>query len=107
MDDPTLGKHQVALMDLYVEIPFTKDEAIIKTWKTDEFIFVEIRNKYNEKILYNYGESLNERLLFRELQKEKSRIRLEARVDADTQSGKIIKVNNTRIFFHQESPGVH
>lgn len=76
IDPPGLTVHQVALNNLYVEIPYQKQDVKITKRTTDKYIFVDIKDKETGKVLYTYGESVGhdkEKLVFREIQTKRLR----------------------------------
>lgn len=94
-DHPNLSEHQVALKDLYIEIPFPKTDVEIVKRTTNEFVMLDIIDKETEAVLYTYGEALSdgkERLVFREIKTDKTLVRLYALVVIDEDSHKITKV---------------
>ncbi|WHY85903.1 hypothetical protein QNH39_25560 [Neobacillus novalis] len=98
IDPPGLTVHQVALNNLYVEIPYQKQDVKITKRTTDKYIFVDIKDKETGKVLYTYGESVGhdkEKLVFREIQTKKTKVRLQMFVEIDSIKGLITKVNKT------------
>jgi len=96
IDPPGLTVHQVALNDLYVEIPYQKQNVKITKRTTDKYIFVDIKDKETGEVLYTYGESIGhekEKLVFREIQTKKSKIHLQMFVEIDPIKNLITKVN--------------
>jgi hypothetical protein len=97
-DSPGLTVHQVALNDLYVEIPYQKQDVKITKRTTDKYIFVDIKDKETGKALYTYGESIGhdkEKLVFREIQTKKAKILLQMFVEIDPITCLITNVNKT------------
>ncbi|SEM20196.1 hypothetical protein SAMN05192533_101397 [Mesobacillus persicus] len=108
-DHPNLSEHQVALHDLYVEMPFQKADVELTKRTTDEFVMIDIIDKETEEVLYTYGEGLNEgneRLVFREIKTEKTIVRLYAFVEMDEESHKIIKVRNEYASYDPQPPRI-
>ncbi|WP_066073585.1 hypothetical protein [Neobacillus soli] len=98
IDPPGLTVHQVAVNDLYVEMPYQKQDVKITKRTTDKYIFVDIRDKDTGKALYTYGESIGhdkEKLVFREIQTKKTKILLQMFVEIDPIKGLITKVNKS------------
>lgn len=96
IDPPGLTVHQVALNDLYVEIPYQKHNVKITKRTTDKYIFVDIKDKETGEVLYTYGESIGhdkEKLVFREIQTKNSKIHLQLFVEIDPIKSFITKVN--------------
>jgi hypothetical protein len=102
IDPPGLTVHQVALNDLYVEIPYQKQDVNITKRTTDKYIFVDIKDKETGKDLFTYGESIGhdkEKLVLREIQTKKAKIFLQMFVNIDPIKCLITKVNKTEAVY--------
>ncbi|WP_066303837.1 hypothetical protein [Bacillus sp. FJAT-29814] len=102
IDPPGLTVHQVAINDLYVEIPFQKQDVRITKRTTDKYIFVDIKDKESGKALYTYGESIGhdkEKLFFRQIQTKKGKVLLQMFVEIDPINYLITKVNKTEAVY--------
>lgn len=102
MDPSSLTVHQVALNDLYVEIPFQKQDVKITKRTTDKYIFVDIKDKETGKDLFTYGESIGhdkEKLVFREIQTKRGKIFLQMFVNIEPIKCLITKVNKTNALY--------
>ena len=98
VDLPHLGDHQVVLENLYVEIPFRKTDVEVIKRTTADYVFIDIKEKNSEQVLYTYGESVGdhkEEFIFREIHTDKTILRLQAFVELDSSAGLITKVNET------------
>ncbi|WP_070119548.1 hypothetical protein [Bacillus marinisedimentorum] len=105
-DYPGLSAHQVALDDFYIEIPFQKGQVDITKRETGDFVYIDVKDKKNGRILYTYGESLEdgnkEEMIFREIQTEKTKIRLQTTLEMDVSSGTITRVKETNAVFSKK-----
>jgi hypothetical protein len=102
IDPPGLTVHQVALNDLYVEIPYQKQDVKITKRTTNKYILVNIKDKETGKDLYTYGESIGhdtKKIVLREIQTKKAKIFLEMYVDIDPIKCLITKVNKTKAVY--------
>ncbi|WP_156351167.1 hypothetical protein [Neobacillus vireti] len=105
IDPPGLTVHQVALNNLYVEIPYQKQDVIISKRATDKYIIIDIRDKKTGKALYTYGESIGhdkEKLVFREVQTKKGKVLLQMFVEIDPIKGLITKVKKTEAEYNPQ-----
>ncbi|WP_040285924.1 hypothetical protein [Sporosarcina koreensis] len=94
-DPPGLTGHQLALNQLYVEIPYEKKDVLLTKRTTDSHVFVDVTDKDTEDVLYTYGESLGsgpERQVVREVPTKEGTVRLQMVVDIDPSAGKIQSV---------------
>ncbi len=105
IDPPGLTAHQLALNDLYVEIPYQKQNVNITKRTTDEHIIVDVKDKETGELLYTYGESIGhgkEKVVFREIQTKNTKIRLQMFVEIDPMKNLITKVNRTEADYDQK-----
>jgi len=108
-DITSLGAHQVAIDDLYIEIPFKKENAEIVKRTTDEYVFIDIRQKDDKNILFTYGESIGdkqEELICREIHSDKATVTIQAVVEIDASNAKINSVNNTLAEYQPEPTNI-
>ena len=99
-DDIGLGEHQIALNDLYVEIPYRKEQVNLYKRVENETIIIDIRDKDSNKLLFTYGEKLsksNQKLVYREIKLKKSKIKLIATLELNPISHKITVMNQPTI----------
>lgn len=99
-DDIGLGEHQIALNDLYVEIPYRKEQVNLYKRVENETIIIDIRDKDSNKLLFTYGEKLsksNQKLVYREIKLKESKIKLIATLELNPISHKITVMNQPTI----------
>lgn len=93
--DPSLDMHQVALDDLYFEIPNQKNDVVIDRKVKDGFTVVDILDKDTGEIMFTYGESEGDgpiKTVYRDIKAESADVRLQVTVEIDKASGTITKV---------------
>lgn len=99
-DDIGLGEHQIALNDLYVEIPYRREQVNLYQRVENETIIIDIRDKDSNKLLFTYGEKLgksHQKLVYREIKLKKSKIKLIASLELNPISHKITVMNQPTI----------
>lgn len=95
LDDSSLDRHQVALDDLYFEIPNQKSDVVIDRKLTDGYTVVEILDKDTGEVMFTYGESEGDgpiKTVYRDIKAESADVRLQVTVEIDKASGMIAKV---------------
>ncbi|GLB61021.1 hypothetical protein [Cytobacillus sp. NCCP-133] len=100
LDDPSLGLHQVALQDLYFEIPNQKTDVVVDRKIKDGFTVVDILDKDTGEIMFTYGESEGDvpiKTVYRDLKTETADVRLQVTVEIDKESGMITKVMDKHV----------
>lgn len=103
--DLALPEHQVAIGDLFFEIPTKKDEVLIQRRDEDGYRIVDVRDEQTNELLYRFGESMDpnhtEKLVYREVYSEsfKTKVRLQVAVEIDSANGMIKSLNKQRILF--------
>ncbi|MBS4192001.1 hypothetical protein KHA94_17700 [Bacillus sp. FJAT-49705] len=100
--DSILKEHQVALDNLYVWIPERKETVVIDRKVKDGIVVVTIRDKDSNELLVTYGESFGEesqKTVYKEIQRDKVRIKLQADVEIDVKNNNIKQVLDTNLQF--------
>lgn len=98
--DLKLDTHQVAIGELYFEIPMDKKSVFIDRRVEGDYTLVDIRDKKTNELLYRYGESLEnkkEKIVYREVQTDDGKIKINAFLDVDVNSNKINNIKDTSI----------